>query len=814
MKTKMIATMPKSIWSLLCVSIVLQTLCAATDITATVSSTTTADNKNDESVSDLEKAESKDAKTSEIIKQIRRVNSDGSYTVGYEADDGTFKIESRDVLGNIKGTYGFVDRNGDIKRISYTAKNETSLLKSTLAPTEEIVHIPRQNRTQFASTTTRRPSTVSFLATSTMAPMRSNTAQTLSKRRVLLSAADRSNRKKYSTMIRKSPSTPMASKKTDPTTTIVYATSMPHTDTTHTTTQVAVSSTTAKMNDSKNVKNVEIIDRFSKVLNMNTNKGRSSTTDKPTTLGSSEETESQTERKPLRGNYLRRQLPDGSAEHFEAQQQVVYSSQASGEIGGHVYNGVTGTVRPIFSTTSSPRIPALVLAARSRAAQLKNAQHSSAQTTSTTERVYSNPPRRKIERHEHDEQTTESTSENSYLTQSPVPVQIPANRGVGHASEDDQQRVYRRPSTYLRSREYLRPAQQENSVDTAGPRQYRIPIQPTPHSPNEYDNDQQQFLRETTNPSQNDQFANTEANSIQQAAFGARAPRPYLPQPTNAYDPQQQQQSFPLPNPYATPFQRPLPYGSNAYNNPDRPLTARDFERLLNLLVVRHQQFQRHNYLGGPGPANPYAAFGGLGQQFGSGYGAYGPFGGGGFGGGGFGGGGFGGGGYPGYQFQRPPFHNQYDPRYGGYRPHPVGGPFPPPVPYSEQENMYQAQNPIPEQQQPYAGQRPAAGGAAATRARSYVPNYFAPFGDRTEYGDESQHSLQHANGEYLPSNVREELLYRMLMLAIEPDQMMNPASDASTTHEYVKSSSTTVAPVKISKKPVRSVQILGEDDE
>lgn len=786
-------------WLILSVSVVLQTFCGATNNSATVSSDVTFDS---DSVIDLDKAETKDSKTSEIVKQIRRVNSDGSYTVGYEADDGTFKIESRDVLGNIKGTYGFVDQNGEIKRVSYTANNDTSGLKSTSPPTEEVVHIPRQNRTQYVASASRRPTAVAYLSTSTMAPSRSNTAQTLPKRRILLSAADRGARKSsphYSTMVRKSEFTTATNRKYEPTTTIVYATSVPQTKVSRMTTQMPTSTTT-KPDTSKKPEQIEISDRFSKVLNMNKDR---TTSEKPV-FGSSEEKETQTERKPLRGNFLRRQLPDGSNEHFEAQQQVVYSSQSSAEVGGHVYGGITGTVRPIFSTTSSPRIPALVLAARSRAALLKNAQQPMTQTTSTTERVYSKPPRRKVERQENGELTTEPTSENNYLTQSPVAVQIPANRDLSQATEDDQ-RVYRRPSAYLpRSRDYLRQAQPDNSPETVGPRQYRIPIQPTANLPNDYENDQQQYLRETTDPTQKDtsfdQYANTEANPIHPSALGARNARPYLPQPTmqNAYDPQQQQQSFPLPLPYS-PYQRPMPYGSNYYNNPDRPLTARDFERLLNLLVVRHQQYQRFNYL--PGPINPYAFGSGAGGiPFApNGYNPFSPF------------------GYQGYQQQipRPPLYNQYDPRYGGYRPSP-GAPPPPPLPgafspYTEQENMYQAQNPIPDQQHmPYSGQR------VAPRQRAYNPNYFGAYNDRTEYGDESQQSFQQTNGEYLPSNVREELLYRMLMLAIQPDSAMNsPQAEASSTmQEYVRSSATTAAPSESSKKPVRSVQILGEDEE
>lgn len=42
---------------------------------------------------------SDDSREVGIIKQINRVNEDGTYTFGYEAADGSFKIETRDVLG-------------------------------------------------------------------------------------------------------------------------------------------------------------------------------------------------------------------------------------------------------------------------------------------------------------------------------------------------------------------------------------------------------------------------------------------------------------------------------------------------------------------------------------------------------------------------------------------------------------------------------------------------------------------------------------------------------------------------------------------
>lgn len=775
-----------TIWLIFAIALLSQVVSTSSNTTQTSSTTRNADDA--EANVDLDKAETKDAKNLEIIKQIRRVNNDGSYTVGYEADDGTFKIESRDVLGNVKGTYGYVDENGDIKRVSYTANNATNGLKSTLAPSstvEDVVHIPRQNRTNFPSSTTRRPASLAYL-TSTASPARTNTAQSIPKRRILLSSANRAAHKHlYSSSLRKNDATTSTTKKVDPTATLVFATSVPLQRTTKvtSTTQTPVTNTilTTPAGTERTTK-VEISGRISRVLNMN--KERITTTEKPV-VETVDEGESQTERKPLRGNFLRRQLPDEAHEQFEAQQQVVYSSQASAEDNGHAFGGLTGTVRPIFSTTSSPRIPALVLAARNRAALLKTAQLSS-----TTEKIYSKPPRRKTERRgEEDEPNTEPSSENSYLTQSPIPVQIPPNRDPSQTSENEQ-RVYRRPPAYL-----------------PRTRQYRVPIPSQPVNA-EYDGDQQQqqYLRETTDPNESgkgsaataEQYINGDANA---AGYNSRFPRPYQQQIDPQQQSQQAQQSFPLPLPYP-PYHRPFPNlhnnNNNYYNNLDRPLTARDFERLLNMLALRYQQFQRFNYL--PGLMNPYSqGYGppGYGPPPPPGYGPYPQF------------------GYQ--QIPRPPVYHQYDPRYGGYRPSPLSQPSL--YPYTDQENMYQAQNPIPDQQQqqvPYTGHR------LTPRRKQYGQQYFgaqnALYGDRPEYeGDESQQSLQQASSDYLPSDVREELLYRMLMLAIQPETMMNtvPIPEASTMHEYIKStdaSASTAEPSKASKKPVRSVQILGEE--
>merc|ERR1712168_807033 len=56
-----------------------------------------------------------------ILKQINEHNEDGSYTYGYEASDGTFKLETRFVDGTVQGKYGYIDANGDVKIIEYGA---------------------------------------------------------------------------------------------------------------------------------------------------------------------------------------------------------------------------------------------------------------------------------------------------------------------------------------------------------------------------------------------------------------------------------------------------------------------------------------------------------------------------------------------------------------------------------------------------------------------------------------------------------------------------------------------------------------------
>ena len=269
-------------------------------------------------MTDLDQAESKDGTNSEIIKQIRRVNSDGTYTIGYEADDGTFKIESRDVLGNVKGTYGYIDDDGEIKRVSYTTNNMTGL-KDLEQPISEQIDEPitpaaltqnRYNRT-FSASTTRRPNSLQYLTStaSSSGPTKPSVVQSIPnpKRRLFLSG-DR-------TTLRSSESTPLM---IDSTTSVVYATSAP-------TPKPMIMLRPTSMPDYQNMRSNDQMARPEKieidtVSNVFISKPKQNTTSKP--KADKEKNEEKHTKHEVRGNLLRRQLKM-EEEGLEGQSQVI-----------------------------------------------------------------------------------------------------------------------------------------------------------------------------------------------------------------------------------------------------------------------------------------------------------------------------------------------------------------------------------------------------------------------------------------------------------------------------------------------------------
>uniref|UniRef100_A0A182XEM8 Uncharacterized protein n=1 Tax=Anopheles quadriannulatus TaxID=34691 RepID=A0A182XEM8_ANOQN len=833
----------------------------------------------DRSASDLSEAETKDpTQRLEIIKQIRKVNQDGSYTVGYEAEDGTFKIESRDVLGNIKGTYGYIDANGDIKRVSYGGGQSTATLPmvSTVpTPEEEIVHIPpRFNRTQhLLMPTTRRPPNYhpSQQQQQHHSHLHHNPQHASTLRPSVIQTIPR-KRHGYSTT---TPTTPASSGSSSSTMAMNGGNSPTTTPTTTTTTTTESTVTSAATETGGHLAAAfgEPTAASTHSSTVHTKPGTlliirptplpyqaAKTAEqlaRPERLEAAKYTHAPPAKKPVRGNFLRRQLAPAvseSGEQYEAQpQQIIYGqSAADGELGSIF----SGGAKPLYTTHPTPRIPAAVLAARQRAAHIQSVLQAgqAGPDRLTTERVYvKQPARSQPPRHEPApilyETSTEPSSEHSYVTDGPASssvVQIPAANRVLATSEAEPHAEERRPVFRPRPIEFR--LREDGSSQPPPPGRFRTPYGlPPPYArsftplppPGELpyggrDPDDKDREADEPQPHLNSLLPYRQQRRLNlPPADPAYQPQQSLSatQPPQQHQSQQQQQqqqnSYPIPVPYNPVGYPRLPSSPYYYDiPPERPLTARDFERILQVLILRHQQQQfaqqasRFRLGGGGGggyggyngafPYNPYfpgpspAPFGLGGPYLG--------------------------GGYPQQQIPRPPLPFPY----------PGAGPYDAPG----------YQNPLYSPSAPSASVR--GGGVAADGAQSdqldggfarrngqyYQPALDAP-------GSAATGSLRSAD--YLPPDVRESLLYRMLMLAIQapgagtdvlptepqsagqqypglqhlqgassmprpqtqPSQMTGRQQDGQST--VTAAAAATMLPM-YSKKPVRSVQILGEE--
>ncbi|CAH0714633.1 unnamed protein product, partial [Brenthis ino] len=156
----------------------------ATNSTENVTTTESSTNSTQEI---LKASETGDPSKVEIVKQIRRLNEDGSYTIGYEANDGTFKIESRDVLGNVKGTFGYIADDGEIKRVTYSSSGESTPVPVSTSTTPSTPSMMvRVNKT--VSSTTRRPLATVVYPTRSSATTRGTVIQAIPRRRLVSSS--------------------------------------------------------------------------------------------------------------------------------------------------------------------------------------------------------------------------------------------------------------------------------------------------------------------------------------------------------------------------------------------------------------------------------------------------------------------------------------------------------------------------------------------------------------------------------------------------------------------------------------------------
>merc|ERR1712001_778389 len=101
-----------------------------------------------------------------ILKQVNEINEDGSYTVGFEASDGSFRLETKDAEGNVEGKYGFLDENGEIKIVEYSANNSTGfqsdLELSQVNPLTEAEVAPQQADPAFELEKKRHEAVIAF----------------------------------------------------------------------------------------------------------------------------------------------------------------------------------------------------------------------------------------------------------------------------------------------------------------------------------------------------------------------------------------------------------------------------------------------------------------------------------------------------------------------------------------------------------------------------------------------------------------------------------------------------------------------------
>ena len=674
-----------------------------------------------ESKEELVESESKDGKL-EIIKQIKKVNDDGSYTIGYEADDGSFKIESRDVLGNVKGTYGYIDEAGQIKRVSYSTSNSSEVLAKP-EPSSVVQRIPKSNRTQ--QHTTRRPGHVYSTTLST--PTSTTALERIAKLRKNLSTTTTTDRPNYSEVVNVESEISKATSKSPH---IVYPSPTPRillqgrpiirsTPATHT--QKSEGQIIRPEIVTVRPTELPLFRRLAlkhQILNE----------DKPVV-----------DEPEVRSNILRRQLSQEKAS-FDPQQHVFTLQQALGNDVTDVYSAsvTTGTPRPLFTTTSRPR--ALL-------------------STTTTPTVVSRPTvRYPVNYHRNDlqnleantpeyvqETTTTETSVNGVTPTSVPVVQIPANRAT------------QEPLVAIKH-----PFQPGTILVPLSQLQGRVVPLDVNENQGQYVPQSDQYVKETT-PKPTPEVE-------PQPVYVRRLPPPHFrPIPVqvdeNGFIREFQRPQNVPPTPYPVPI--PVPAGPRYISNDvendvddiSPPVSTRDFQKLLQQLIIRQTRLERISALSDP---------------------------------------------------RRQPEY--YQPRYRPvYRPTPVPY-YVPRLPENQQTGPVQF---IPDdnaqsKQRQFVHISPQQQAALRQQQRQEQELYnhngqsFVPTRRVARLLQPGQNQRQEVREEYLPADVREMLLLRMLQLAINPALPLN--------EEEMVQETTPVPQYK--KVPVRNVEILGEETE
>jgi hypothetical protein len=713
----------KSTW-LIFLILCLPLLARASEETQTEQAPTNATQPNTNSTKDLFASETADPKKVDIVKQIRRLNEDGSYTVGYEAGDGTFKIESRDVQGNIKGTFGYVDGDGEIKRVSYSTSNTTQT--PFLVPSVQTVQTTRFNRTS-SPITTRRPSPTIVYPKSSSNPTRATVIQAIPRKRPLTSSTN-SNLITTTESYRVVSSNQMIPNTSDDSPRKQFPIFTPRT--------TAETIKAALLSEAEQPKIFHQNGQQRMPLEIIT------TTTSPNLVRSTSNYEKNPDRpkdtpKFLRANTFRRQLNPAQFEN----EQMFAIQQSVGDDTTDVYGGsiAIGTSRPLFTTTTvRPRLVPIhtILASRQK----------------LNERLATNAPHLLEEQQETTlEATTNKIEAEDYVTTNPIPIL--------QLSRDLPQRVIERPFlkpalAQFRTREFLR--------DNPGA---PVPI-----------GNQRILFRYNPNVEENGQYV--------------RQPiPPQIPPPANLIpvsnhiqndQPDHGQRYQVFNNPYMRVENIPqrVPPPIDEYRPIKAPVSTKDLKRLLHQLLIRQNRLQtlmdiRNDYRPTyDAPYNPQTPI------------------------------------YEQDYRQRPVYTsravypNQYNERgYNGYQRQVAIDPnyqyqsvYPNQQLYRQQDEGYRNEVTNFDPSMPYESQR------YVPKRRLYRPRAFDPRYE--EMNTVAEHNEDQI--EYLPPDVRESLLLKMLMLAINPDfnpQIPEPPVVAIMT-----------TPQPEYRKKVRNVQILGEE--
>ncbi|CAH0702173.1 unnamed protein product [Spodoptera exigua] len=492
----------------------------------------------------LKASETADPKKVQIVKQIRRLNEDGSYTIGYEADDGTFKIENKDVLGNVKGTFGYIDQDGEIKRVTYTSSSDSTPVPVTTSTTPSTpTMIVRVNKT--VSSTTRRPLPTVVYPTRGSYTTRGTVIQPIPRRRAHAS----STRAPFT-------ETTTESQKIEETTTNILSLYKPKVEEVKTRTQI-LKPMSATVKD-------DLITR-------------QTTTKIPATVKPVYErvTEKDQESDANKANTIRRELSGTSPNPRMISLQQSVGDDSTDVYGSHLS---MGTVRPLFTTTTPrPRlvpIHSLVAARQKIQQQYQDVPIQEQETTieASTGRVF---------------------DQDHVLTTNAVPVvHIQPQRDPNE--QVYQQPIYRRPpaAIHFRTREYLR--------DNPGA---PVPIGNTrPFIQYEFQNKvlEPQYLKETSqHPQRPQQTAEVTPNPYD--------PRPVtriIPIPVDDRGVPLQGYQGRFVNPYQRPalFQ-PRYEPVDEMTSIAAPVSTRDLRRLLHILILRQNKLQALMDQMMPGPS-------------------------------------------------------------------------------------------------------------------------------------------------------------------------------------------------------------------